>query len=78
MPATSSPQDSPLHSSDAGEQSGVISSRASRAGRELVWLTVAAAFFVVEAVVFFTDLPVSKIFNRRDVQKANNRSQSTH
>src|SRR5579885_2414203 len=31
-----------------------------RAGREIVWLLIAVAFCVVEALVFLTDLPVAK------------------
>jgi len=70
MSATSSPHDTSLRSSESGQRSGMISNSASRAGRELVWLTVAAAFLIVEAFVFVTDLPVSKVFSRRDVAKS--------
>ncbi len=33
--------------------------------REIVWVLIAVAFCVVEAVVFVTDLPVAKFFQRR-------------
>jgi hypothetical protein len=36
-----------------------------RVGRELVWLFIATAFCVVEALVFLTDLPVAKFFSHR-------------
>ncbi len=73
MSATPSPHDSSLSLSEPGQRAGAFSSGASRAGRELVWLMIAVAFCVVEAVVFVTDLPVSKILSRRDLHKANSR-----
>jgi len=36
-----------------------------RFGREVVWVLIAVAFCVVEAVVFLTDLPIAKFFARR-------------
>jgi hypothetical protein len=58
---------------ESGHRTGVFSNGAARAGRELVWLAIAVAFCVLEVVVFVTDLPVSKIFGRRDLQRASGR-----
>ncbi len=69
MSATHSSPDSSLDSREYDYRAGSISNGAARAGREVVWLCIAAAFFVLEAVVFVTDLPVSKIFSRRDLPK---------
>ncbi len=44
------------------------------AGREVVWLTIAGAFFLLETFVFITDLPVSKLFSRRAPDKTEVRS----
>ncbi len=65
MSAIHSPHDSSLSSANFSQRAGVFSNAATRAGRELVWLLIATAFCVVEAVVFVTDLPVTKLFSRR-------------
>jgi hypothetical protein len=65
-----SSSDAALASSASGHRAEAISGGASRAGRELVWLFIAVAFCVVEAFVFVTDLPVSKFFGRRELQKS--------
>lgn len=49
---------------DAGRAVG-FAANAERFGRELVWLLIAVAFCVVEAVVFLTDLPLAKLLARR-------------
>ena len=49
---------------DTGRPFG-FAANAERFGREIVWLVIAVAFCVVEAVVFLTDLPVAKLLARR-------------
>ena len=73
MSAIHSPHTSSLDRSDLGRRAGVVSGAVARAGRELVWLIIAVAFCVVEATVFVTDLPVTKMFSRRHLQKAGGR-----
>ncbi len=65
MSAIHSPHDSSLTSAGLSQRAGVFSSAATRAGRELVWLLIATAFCMVEAAIFVTDLPVTKLFDRR-------------
>ncbi len=48
----------------------LVSLVAAKAGREAVWVLIAAAFFVVEALVFLTELPTAKLFHRREANKA--------
>lgn len=43
---------------------GLVGAVAARIGRDAVWLLLAAAFGIVEALVFVTELPVGKIFRR--------------
>jgi hypothetical protein len=73
MSAIHSPHTSSLDRSELGHRAGIVSDGVARLGRELVWLLIAVAFCVVEAIVFVTDLPVAKIFSRRDLQKADGR-----
>ena len=74
MSASPAPHDSAPALSASDHRAGLFSIGASKAGRELVWLMIAVAFCIVEAVVFVTDLPVSKILSRRDLPKANSRA----
>jgi hypothetical protein len=69
MSVIHSPHTSSLNQSELGHRAGVVSEGIAKVGRELVWLIIAVAFCVVEAVVFVTDLPVAKIFSRRHLQK---------
>jgi hypothetical protein len=47
-----------------------VSLAAARAGRECVWVLIAAAFCVVELLVFVTDLPSGKRSPRREPTKS--------
>jgi hypothetical protein len=69
MSVIHSPHTSSLNQSELGRRAGVVSDGIAKLGRELVWLIIAVAFCVVEAVVFMTDLPVGKIFSRRNLEK---------
>ncbi|MCX6951353.1 MAG: hypothetical protein NTV51_04095 [Verrucomicrobia bacterium] len=51
------------------EGSTLVSLVAAKAGREVVWVLIAGAFCVVEALVFLTELPASKLFHRREPTK---------
>ena len=64
-----------MTNTDTADVAGTVRQVAAlaRAGRELVWLIIAVAFCVVEATVFVTDLPVTKMFSRRHLQKAGGR-----
>ena len=73
MSAIHSPHTASLERSELGHRAGIVSGAIARAGRELVWLLIAVAFCIVEAIVFITDLPVGKIFSRRHLQKAGGR-----
>jgi hypothetical protein len=48
----------------------VVSLAAAKAGRECVWVLIAAAFCVVEVLVFLTDLPATKRSVRRETTKS--------
>ena len=43
---------------------GIVGTVAARLGRDAIWLLLAAAFGIVEMIVFVTELPVGKIFHR--------------
>lgn len=47
----------------------LVSLFAAQAGRNVVWVLIAGAFLVVEALVFLTELPATKFFPRREVAK---------
>jgi hypothetical protein len=48
----------------------LVSLVAARAGREAVWVFIASIFVIVEALVFLTELPTTKVFHRREAAKA--------
>lgn len=58
-------------SASASHQEGttLVSLVAAKAGREVLWVVIAGVFCVVEALVFLTELPASKIFHRRESTK---------
>lgn len=47
----------------------LFNSVGARVGRDAVWVAIAVAFCLVEALVFVTNLPVTRIFKRRDLPK---------
>jgi hypothetical protein len=47
----------------------LVSLVAAKAGREVVWVLIAGAFFLVEALVFLTELPTARFFHRRETAK---------
>lgn len=64
MAAIDHPHENTFRPVDAGRAVGVVAN-VERFGREVVWLLIAVAFCVVEALVFLTDLPLAKFFARR-------------
>ncbi len=46
-----------------------VSLVAGKLGREAVWVLIASIFLFVEALVFLTQLPTTKIFHRREAPK---------
>lgn len=61
--------DSTIPSSLHQEGPTLVSLVAAKAGREVVWVLIAGVFCVVEALVFLTELPASKLFHRRETPK---------
>jgi hypothetical protein len=47
-----------------------VSLAAAKAGRETVWVLIAAAFCVVELLVFVTEFPMAKRWQRREAAKS--------
>jgi hypothetical protein len=70
MSGPSTPARSALPPVESTPEATFISLVAAKAGREMLWLAIAAAFFVVEALVFVTELPAAKVFQRRETIKA--------
>ena len=60
---------SSLARGEAGRVTGLFAAAAAKAGREIIWVVIAVAFCVVEALVFLADLPVGKIFHHRNTSK---------
>lgn len=58
-----------LHPTESRRGATSLNTVGARVGRDVVWVAIAAAFCLVEALVFVTNLPVTKIFKRRDVPK---------
>jgi len=69
MSATRSPTTSTSSSSSHQEGTTLVSLVAAKAGREVMWVLIAGVFCVVEALVFLTELPASKLFHRREPTK---------
>ena len=68
MSAISHPHSPAFRSDDSGRPVGFVA-HVERFGREVVWLLIAVAFFLVEAAVFVTDLPVAKLLSRRPAKR---------
>jgi hypothetical protein len=49
--------------------STLVSLVVAKAGREALWVLIAGAFLVVEALVFVTERPASRLFHRRETSK---------
>ena len=60
---------SPLRPTARRPGTTLVSLVAAKAGRDALWVLIAAAFFVVEALVFLTELPSTKLFHRREAPK---------
>lgn len=69
MSSSLSNVDSPDRAETPSAQPTLVSLVAAKAGREAVWVLIASIFLVVEALVFVTELPSSKIFHRREAAK---------
>lgn len=61
--------ESSLRSAENRQETTLVSLVAAKAGREVIWVLIASVFFVVEAAVFLTELPATKLFPRRDATK---------
>lgn len=70
MTAPHSHTESGLSTPSNREGTTLVSLVAAKAGREVVWVLIAGVFCVVEALVFLTELPATKLFPRRDAPKA--------
>jgi hypothetical protein len=64
MSAIDHSRETAFRPADAGRAVGVMANL-ERFGREVVWVMIAAAFCLVEAAVFLTDLPIAKFLARR-------------
>lgn len=70
MSSSLSTVDSPVHPETPAARPTLVSLVAAKAGREAVWVVIASIFLIVEALVFLTELPSSKMFHRRETAKA--------
>lgn len=75
--AMTAPMTSPLANPDTTHRSNpnqagstLVSLVAARAGREVVWVLITGVFLLVEALIFLTELPTSRIFHRREAVKS--------
>lgn len=69
MNPTAANHESSLRPTSARPGGTLVSLVAAKAGRELVWVLIAGAFFFVEALVFLTELPTARFFHRRETAK---------
>lgn len=60
--------ESAVSSTPTREGTTFVSLAAAKAGREMVWVLIAGVFCLVEALVFLTELPASKL-SRREPSK---------
>ncbi len=60
----------------ARPEATLVSLVAGKAGRDIIWVLIAGAFLLVEAVVFLTDLPTARFFHRREAAKTAGSSQT--
>ena len=65
----------PPRPTPARPEATLVSLVAGKAGRDIIWVLIAGAFLLVEAVVFLTDLPTARFFHRREAAKTAGSSQ---